>query len=596
MMKRLALLFVVLPSLAFGQSSPNWPQGYRPSTQEMNTEWASKRDYAPNPVPSPGTAILYAIDYGVIPDGVTSNDLQLKNAVDACAAIGTALYLPPGRILLTGAATINMRSCALVGAGVQAGSALTGSSLGTTLLLTGTTAKPFNICSNWSITGVNFYWPNQTTGTLITYPPLFNDAPGCAVTGNWAIRNSNIINAYDVYTQTTAGSGDFWVTDSTLYAVHRVFKMGNVGDTVHMSGLLFSPGPWLGVCGSGCNGAINAGALQNAIVEATSGTFSAHMVNSHAFAWRYWFLIDANAVVSQSVFDIGGDGIGTIIDASASNALWAGNTVVLNGVVNCGSVPAYPSALGVTVNPCFNMGNGSTLRLTGFEAAQVNGDFIVTSGGQVYLDHVIASGMGTGGIGGTTDYYGIYFTGAVGGSILSVKNSSFSSVPSDTHVHGIVVGSGALARLTIEGNDFSYFNDVLTVASAPTTIITNNWSVVTAGSYSIQVSGTNGVIYTNNNWDKPPTAAISACGTGAAIAGAFSGVAFVGSTNPTTTCVITLPWIPYGVNAGLCVFGGTNGTPAINANFTLTPLPQWTVFAASDMHGDQLTFHCPGQQ
>lgn len=45
MIKKLALLFVALPSLVFAQSSPNWPTGYRPSMVEWNAEFASKQDF-----------------------------------------------------------------------------------------------------------------------------------------------------------------------------------------------------------------------------------------------------------------------------------------------------------------------------------------------------------------------------------------------------------------------------------------------------------------------------------------------------------------------------------------------------------------------
>ena len=56
-------------------------------------------------------SVMYAAAYGVKADGVTSDDVAMKAATDACAAKGGMLILPPGKILLTGAAQITFQSC-----------------------------------------------------------------------------------------------------------------------------------------------------------------------------------------------------------------------------------------------------------------------------------------------------------------------------------------------------------------------------------------------------------------------------------------------------------------------------------------------------
>lgn len=44
MIKKLTVALALIPALAFGQSSPNWPGGYRPSPQEMRAAFAGKLD------------------------------------------------------------------------------------------------------------------------------------------------------------------------------------------------------------------------------------------------------------------------------------------------------------------------------------------------------------------------------------------------------------------------------------------------------------------------------------------------------------------------------------------------------------------------
>ena len=74
-------------------------------------------------------------------DGVTSDDVALARAAEACDRAGTRLVLPAGKILLTGAATIVLNHCAMVGVGAPAGDK-TGD-YGTTILLTSETVPPF---------------------------------------------------------------------------------------------------------------------------------------------------------------------------------------------------------------------------------------------------------------------------------------------------------------------------------------------------------------------------------------------------------------------------------------------------------------------
>jgi hypothetical protein len=102
----------------------------------------------------------------------------------------------------------------MVGVGAPAGDP--SGNYGTTILLTSTTVPPFILETGWRISGINFYWPNQTTGT-VPYPPLFSDGGVSHGFSHGAIDNIVIINAYDAMTTTPGGgSGDVKISNSTM--------------------------------------------------------------------------------------------------------------------------------------------------------------------------------------------------------------------------------------------------------------------------------------------------------------------------------------------------------------------------------------------
>src|ERR1035437_9153833 len=205
---------------------------YNYATQAMNvwngTSWVSVNN---------GNVAFYASAFGVKADGITSDDVAMAAAVDATAAAGAAiLFLPVGSILLTGAATINLRKCHMVGAGVQVGDPISGGISGTTFLLTSTSVKPFNIGSEWAISGCNFFWPNQLYGVTF-YPPLLSPTTEITSTANWYMDHCVIVNAYDGI---VAAGGAFEITDSYIYACRDAFRIANIGDSFRINGVHFT--------------------------------------------------------------------------------------------------------------------------------------------------------------------------------------------------------------------------------------------------------------------------------------------------------------------------------------------------------------------
>lgn len=521
---------------------------------------------------------LAATSFGVVADGVTSNDVALANAVNACAAAGTALYLPPGQILLSGAATINLRNCAVHGVGVPGGLLGTPSSYGSMFLFTSISVKPFNIGSNWSMSDVNFFWPNQTVGTQF-YPPLFSPVSETTSTTDWYLDHVNIINAYDGI---VTGGGRFNVTDSNIYAMRDAFRVANIGDSFRLNGIHFTPGPWFTM--TNFTAPYTNVSSTNVILHAQAGgnnTINFSAVNIGAFAWGTSVKIDASVTVGETEFDGLFDTIQTMIDASASGAVWAGySQTPIRGSAGCFST-------------CFKLGATGTLFIDGWTGGSSK-TFVESAGASVYLSNVFAPGVGS--IADGNDYYFVHLTANPGGgAVISLRNNSTTGVPSSVKVHGLTTDVAA-ARLIIQNSDFSFFNDVINAQSASTTVIQGNWSIGTQGSQSLIASslatGGHGISYSNNVWDKPPQATITAgFGTGPTIQGGFSGVIFAG-TGSTTGGSFQLPFVPIGPAGGSCNF-----TPSIGSNISASVSgspPTWNILSENNIAGGQLFYNCGG--
>jgi hypothetical protein len=297
-------------------------------------------------------------------DGVTSDDVALAKAAAACDAAGTRLVLPAGKILLTGAATVMLNHCAMMGVGAPAGDD-TGD-YGTTILLTSEAVPPFQLETGWQISGINFYWPNQTSGAR-PYPPLFSDGGKGKGFNHGVINNIVIVNAYDGMTTTPGGgSGDVKISNSTMWAYHHLFNLTNTGDSWALSNNRFTPGPLLNICSfsAACEAAINEANHVNALFHITAGGTVTLVVHStETFSWRYGILIDSGALLGASIFDVAWDGMGTLIDSS-SGGLYAFQNNFTGSMSECsvvvyGGTPTEPT-------PCFNLGVGSGLFIYDF--------------------------------------------------------------------------------------------------------------------------------------------------------------------------------------------------------------------------------------
>lgn len=518
-------------------------------------------------------------------DGVTSDDVALRAAVDLCATRGAKLVLPPGRIMLTGTAgPITVQNCAIEGAGVPAGTSSVPSQ-GTLLLLTNTSVKPFVIGNSWSMTGINFFWPNQTTGTTV-YPPLLNmDIDS----GRWRFFHNTVINAYDVIGDTPGhGQGDWQINDNYIYAMHEVLRSSGQGDTVYVSRNDFTPGPWFNMDPANAHTAQALVARTNRIFHVENNVgFAWNIIakDNAAFSWNQLFHLDATAVVGLSDVSFVTDQVNTLID-STSGGNWAvGNGFSVKG--NCNAIVATGHSA-----PCFALGANGIFDLKD-SALSATGSILESAGSNVSLQNVTATSAGNQNDG--TDYYGVLSTGGGGGLQIIVQDSTLqgNGLSNNAFVHGIHTVNAA-ARLVIQNNRLNNFQEMIDVQSAPTTMITGNWGVATGGATSVLISGTNGVQYANNNWDKPPVSVLSNCGGATVPQGSFSGFFVVGATNPTTTCSLTFPFNLLGAGGGACQFQPSSLT-AVSANVTGNPAT-WVLAFGADVHGQNVFFNCRAAQ
>lgn len=515
-------------------------------------------------------------------DGVTSDDAALKAVLDLCATVGGTVHLPPGRILLngTGAAPITLQNCHIVGSGIIAGTNGVVASNGSMILLTSTSVKPFIAGNNWRMDGVSFYWPNQTTGTT-AYPALLNCDVSCV---SWVFEGNSVINAYDFFTDVAgAAIGGFKMVNNWLYAVHDLIRSAGQGDSFTVTGNQMTPGNWFRIAPSTAQAAANAGSLVNTIFHLSNNAgFGWNMIanNNPVFAWRYGFKLEATALMGISQVDMSWDGVGTVIDSTLGGT-WA--TAAKMTGIGGGNAVDLATGLQRGNSPTFNLGANGLLNLNGWVAG-VRGTFIKTAGTHVTLDNVTITNIGTAHDG--ADYYAVDYTANVNGTTIWVKNSLIQGGIADTHLFGIGSSNGTTAtRVVIQNNSFRYLQTPINVNSTFTTNIEGNWSLGTTGTQSFIVGLEQSVSYGGNFWDKPPTAALSACGTSPSLQGGLDGF-FATGTDAPTSCVLQLPFRPI----GLCTFQLDRPGTHVGAS-VVNQIPTWTLTFSAPYFGF-VYYHC----
>jgi hypothetical protein len=527
---------------------------------------------------------LDARTFGVKADGVTSDDVALKAAIDACSVAGTALYLPAGKIRLTGAGstTSTIQNCHVMGAvGSAGGSNANAPSMGTTFQIESTTVKPFTCGSGWAVSYVNFWYPNQTDGVTV-YPPTISD-DGATQCHHATMDHFTVVNAYEFVVETPNLSWEaFQFSDFNCYAVKTCFSLSKTGDSFNFINARFTPTPWFDICNSTvpCFAAISAAAHVNAIYRATAQVGPGVTINvgsTEAFAWRYGFKVETNGTIEGSIVDINWDSVGTIIDATASGASWGINNIVRGFTPQC----AIQNLGGASdVSNCFQMGPVSSLVLDHFSGA-ASGDWFQGSGSGLFMTGGLIGGVGLGDTG--VDHYLVNVS--AGNATVHVRGIDAGYAQSGTHFRGIKTDN--IDDLIVQNNSWAGFNGVVTGPYRPTTIISGNMSRGDQG-VAVVLTGVGSARYSNNQWQSPPLATVSACGTGAAINGTLSGGVNVGTTAG-FTCTITTPVI---ITLQTCQFGISIGTAFSTVQVSAGV---WRLSTPSvDISGTQIVYRCGG--
>jgi len=541
------------------------------------------------PTPAEGSgAQIYASAYGVVANGTTSDDAAMQAALTACAAVKGRLILPPGSILLTGVASLNMNSCSMEGAGVAPGG---GALKGTTFLLTSTSTIPF-ILGDGGITlkGINFYWPNQIDGVTV-YPPLFTDTPVGVFNMYW--DNIRIINAYDGYKQSASsgGIGLFFINNSVLYAVHDLFTVASVGSYMLFSNVGFGHGAWLDAAGStfavktAVDLASGLNSMFHIIAPITGPGAVISIINGTAFAWGWGFKLDNTARIDFGNIDMAIDGVVTHIDTTAGGTL--NNFTMRCNSCTAGKADAFTGSGTGGKATAFKLGTLGALRLRDSLYNTAAGSLIETAGASVYISNSsVAFGSNNDG----TDFYLVNATASVSGTHVELRNNLFSGVPASTKHHGLRIASG-MDGFVLSGNRVAYLYDLATVAlGTGEQQFIGNISADMTGTVDIVTSGAGEISYVGNVLHKPPLPVVSSCGSGASLSGGpIAGVISVGSTNPTTTCLLTMP---FQTEANSCVFTPTNPF-TLYATPAGTP-PAWTITGSATMHSSQIYYQCGG--
>jgi hypothetical protein len=110
-----------------------------------------------------------------------------------------------------------------------------------------------------------------------------------------------------------------------------------------------------------------------------------------------------------------------------------------------------------------------------------------------------------GGVKDGRDYYIVHF--ATPTNTLIVRNSQLRGLLSDSHVHGINIGTNAMGNTIIQDCVFNSLNDSIVGTTNNQVVVTGNTSFNTnTGGNSVDLRGTGKMVYVGNFWDVPPTA------------------------------------------------------------------------------------------
>jgi len=190
--------------------------------------------------------LLNVKDYGAKGDGITDDTTAFNNALLAASAIGGIAYVPPSNkgYVLAGTVTLPPYST-LMGSAVfpsQSSEAGNWTPIGSTLLFT-TTSSTIISSHGTTISGLTFYYPNQTnTNPPIVYPATIQMATEQYICDH-RIENCYVVNAYQFIT-TVKAHARLTIKDIMGWCLYNFATIDDAWDTDHIENITLNPGYW----------------------------------------------------------------------------------------------------------------------------------------------------------------------------------------------------------------------------------------------------------------------------------------------------------------------------------------------------------------
>jgi len=154
--------------------------------------------------------------------------------------------------------------------------------------------------------------------------------------------------------------------------------------------------------------------------------------------------------------------------------------------------------------PCFNLGVGSGLFIYDFRTDGSLGNWLLGAGNNT----VEMNNVDIGSIGGVNDgrnFYIVRFSAPT--NSLVIRNSQLRGLPSNSHIHGINIGTNTMGITIIQNCIFNFLNDSIIGITNNRVVVTGNTSFNTNSSgKSVDLRGAGSMVYVGNYWDVPPTA------------------------------------------------------------------------------------------
>jgi len=432
-------------------------------------------------------------DFGAVGDGLADDTAAFAAAV--LAAQGKTILIPAGQYLIdTDAGSIVLEEVCLKGESVLDGDNLT-VDVGTVLLITGTTNSPFKIRRGVTITGVNFYYPNQpNSATPVVYPvTLAFDYTNGAVQFV-EISNNAVFNAYrflDMDDGTSGNVGHIKIYDNYICALNRGIYISRNLESIRIERNNFTFGIWLAATEAGSRAYMRSNSSAIVVdysdgVEIIDNLFFGYLngVLCSAVDLCQFMNITANKF-DQVRYGVNATGLGSFDGNITANTFNCLNLQDTTAQARCVSITTQKAGI-------------ESITITGNNFDLSTEDLIFVSGNTSQRLLILADNNYRSWAAYKSS--GVYSAANISGSLTNaqITGGIFLGQNASAYSYGV---SGSLNTLQITGATFIACLRPTNVSAVSATF-TGNRSFLTGFTTSDVISGTS-IWQTGNAWDKP---------------------------------------------------------------------------------------------